>query len=215
MSDIENKEDMFQIEIKEISEEGGFEAMLAKFNNVDAGNDKIISGAFSKGLKRRHRFPLLADHDTSKVIGGFTAKETDEGLVIKGEFNLDTQSGKENHSNAKKGNKTGFSIGFSVQDFEIAKNGVRVLKELKLHEGSIVTFPMNDKARLIDIKSEGIKTIRDFEKFLREAGYSKAEANRIASTGFESKTDRRDADKVELINSINNLTNLFKEYNDG
>ena len=212
MSEKENKDGNFEIEIKEVSEEGEFEAMLAKFNNVDAGNDKIIPGAFAKGLKRRHRFPLLADHDTRKVIGGFTAKETDAGLVINGEFNLDTQSGKENHSNAKKGNKTGFSIGFSVNDFEIAKNGVRVLKELKLHEGSIVTFPMNDKARLIDIKSEGIKTKRDFEKFLREAGWSKSDATRIASKGFESETERRDADDVALLNSINNLTTLLKGF---
>ncbi len=51
---------------------------------------------------------------------------------------------------------------------------------------SLVTFPANEQAGVTHIK-----TIREFERFLRDSGFSKNEALRIASSGFKA---RRDAD---------------------
>ena len=205
-----------EMEFRALENEGEFEAILAKFNNIDFGGDKILPGAFAKSIKGGHRFPLLADHRSSQVVGGFKAKETDVGLIIRGEFNLDVQGGKENHSNAIKGNKTGFSIGFSVLESDITKTGVRLLKELKLHEGSIVTFPMNDKARLLDIKNTApladIKnmTTRELEFALRESGLSKSLAVKFASVlidqrdSEESNEHQRDSDFLKKLNELNN-----------
>ena len=81
---------------------------------------------------------------------------------------------------------TGLSIGYRtiVDEFD-RDTGITTLKELDLWEVSIVTFPANDLARIENVKS--ITTVRDFEEFLRESGFSKSEALRIASNGFERR----------------------------
>src|SRR5262249_31377443 len=53
----------------------------------------------------------------------------------------------------------GLSIGFQTVKREM-KDGVRQLKELKLYEGSIVTFPMNESALIETVKAKGGRTKR-------------------------------------------------------
>lgn len=64
-----------------------------------------------------------------------------------------------------------------------------------LFEWSIVPVPMNPYASATDVKSAGdlstVTTERQFEEFLREAGYSRSQAVAIASKGF--KAGQRDA----------------------
>ena len=52
---------------------------------------------------------------------------------------------------SRPGSHRGFSIGYDTvqQDF---KDGIRYLTELKLWEGSVVTFPMNEAATITSIK---------------------------------------------------------------
>ena len=174
---------------------GTFEAYLSVFNNVDHGNDAVAPGAFNASIKAQGSkpFPLLDQHDSRHVIGGFTAMEDNHGLKIMGEFNLDTQKGREAYSNAKKGYLTGFSMGYSTEKYSI--NGdVRVLEQVKLYEGSIVTFPMNEAAQLTAIKSDEPLTERQFETFLRDAGFSRADAKTIIADGYKGYLKRRDAD---------------------
>jgi hypothetical protein len=74
----------------------------------------------------------------------------------------------------------GLSIGFaSVKDS--IESGVRHLKEIKLYEGSIVTFPMNERALISSVKSEDGEQKGDFNAELEEiqlyqAGYQMREA---------------------------------------
>ena len=99
------------------------------------------------------------------------------------------------------------SIGFAPVTVEIdEKKNIRYLKELDLFEVSLVTFPANEKAVITNVKSQ-ISTIRDFEGFLRDAGYSREEAKSIASRGFLYK-EQRDAELLEQ--KLNNLLNQFK-----
>ena len=50
---------------------------------------------------------------------------------------------------------------------------------------SLVTFPMNELARTGAVKAADIRTVRDFEDFLREVGgFSHAAAKSIACAGF-------------------------------
>lgn len=173
---------------------GEFEAYLSVFGNVDHGNDMVKPGAFAKSINEQGSkpFPLLDQHDSRHVIGGFTASEDAHGLKIRGEFNLDTQRGKEAYSNAKKGYLTGFSMGYSTEKYSI-DGDVRVLEEVKLYEGSIVTFPMNEAAQLTAIKAQDIKTEREFERFLRDAGFSRDDAKTIVADGYKGLMKRRDA----------------------
>jgi len=162
------------------------EGFAATFNNKDLGDDIIMPGAFTKSLtKRRPRF--LFQHNTNMPIGAIEeAEENDAGLLIKAIMPKDLQLARDVFSLLKVGGLDSFSIGFSVKDFEVRDDGVRLLKEVELFEASIVTIPMNPQARVVGFKSiqdvRGIQDKRDLEKFLREQGISKDAARYIASS---------------------------------
>jgi hypothetical protein len=85
----------------------------------------------------------------------------------------------------------GLSIGYRVGEFTRGtkpNEPRRTIKSIKdLPEVSLVTFPMNDLARTGAVKASDIRTIRDFEDFLREVGgFSHAAAKSIARSGFKS-----------------------------
>jgi hypothetical protein len=84
---------------------------------------------------------------------------------------------------------SGMSIGFETIGEEWDKdNRLRRLTKLNLWEGSIVTFPANEAAQVDAVKSiltQGeLPTEREFEDFLREAGFSKTQAAAITNHGL-------------------------------
>ena|SRR5689334_18004365 len=113
------------------------------------------------------------------------------GLQCKGRLiNLDTESGKRIYGAMKENTLDGLSIGYRVGEFTRGtkpNEPRRTIKSIKdLPEVSLVTFPMNDLARTGAVKAADIRTIREFEQFLREAaGFSHAAAKSIAHQGFK------------------------------
>ena len=75
----------------------------------------------------------------------------------------------------------------------------RHITGVDLLEISLVTFPANEQARIKDVKSEGI-TIRDAERALREAGFSRNDAKLILAKGYKSFLPC-DAEKEERENN--------------
>ena len=179
---------------------GVIEGYGAVFGNIDSYGDAIAKGAFKETLrdhKKAKTMPaLLQQHggwgigsDDLMPIGVWTEMaEDDHGLFVRGQLALDTQRGKDAYALLKMKPRpalNGLSIGFVAKSWD---NGTkpeeprRTLKKVELWEVSLVTFPANDKARLDGVK--GIKTVRDFEDFLREAGFSAGAAKGIAANGF-------------------------------
>ncbi len=64
-------------------------------------------------------------------------------------------------------------------------------------EISIVTVPANDDARIDVIKSKlshgDLPSLPEFEKFLREAGFSKSQSAAVASRGLSYLLDRSES----------------------
>ena len=57
-----------------------------------------------------------------------------------------------------------------------------------------MTFPANQKARITNVKSaDEIKTPKDIERILREAGISRAYATTLVSCAMQMGEARRDA----------------------
>src|SRR5690606_17592903 len=84
---------------------------------------------------------------------------------------------------------TGLSIGYWVRESSYdEKTGVRTLSKLDLEEVSIVTMPANDDARVDAVKLKlahgTLPTIREFEKLMRDAGFSKTQAAVVANRGL-------------------------------
>lgn len=136
----------------QIDEAGQFEGYASVFNNVDRHGDIVMPGAFRKTISENPSVPILWQHDQTKPIGVTLAiREDQNGLLVKGELNLDTQMGREAYSLLKQGALKGLSIGYQVIKDDLAGR-VRQLKEVRLMEYSLVTFPANELAQVTSIK---------------------------------------------------------------
>lgn len=136
----------------QVDEAGQFEGYASVFNNVDRHGDIVMPGAFRKTISENPSVPILWQHDQTKPIGVTRAiREDQNGLLVKGELNLDTQMGREAYSLLKQGALKGLSIGYQVIKDDLAGR-VRQLKEVRLMEYSLVTFPANELAQVTSIK---------------------------------------------------------------
>lgn len=168
----------FELEIKDADSSGMIRGYASTFGNVDQGLDIVDKGAFKKSIKEsKGLFPILADHNPSKQIGwNLRAEEDDKGLYVEGKLDLNVQDAREKYSLAKtameNGAKMGLSIGYMTIKAEPdrEKPMVRRLKELKLFEYSIVTFPMNTSAMITAMKStfQANHTIDSLKRLIEE-----------------------------------------------
>ena len=121
------------------------------FNIVDSQNDIVQKGAF--GDTKPENIKLLWQHDTLKPIGIIKSLyEDDYGLKIQAEINNRILLGKETTELVRQKAIDGLSIGFCAKDFEYDNQGVRLLKKVDLMEISVVTFPANRNAGIINVK---------------------------------------------------------------
>lgn len=150
----------FALKFDDVDSSGTIRGYASTFGNVDLGMDVVDKGAFKKSIKESSaKWPILADHNPSKQIGwNFRAEEDENGLYVEGKLDLNVQDAREKYSLAKTamelGAKMGLSIGYMVVKAEPdrEKPMIRHLKELKLFEYSIVTFPMNTEAMITSAK---------------------------------------------------------------
>jgi HK97 family phage prohead protease len=206
----------FDLEVKFASDKTGvFSGYGGVTGNKDGGGDVIAKGAFRDTLREwqdKGKFPpMLLQHGGGFLggamdmlpVGKYTSMEENaKGLKVEGElFALNTERGQYIYEGMKSGTLDGLSIGYRVKEFVLGTKPTeprRTIKSLDLVEVSIVTFPMNDKARVSAVKSGDIKTIREFEDFLRDVGgYSHAAAKAIAAGGFKA-SEPRDEDGADL-----------------
>jgi len=145
----------FELKQSSLAQDGTFEGMAAVYGNRDLGGDVIEPGAFDKTLKDRgeKKIPILWQHDANQTIGVIQeTKDGSAGLFIRGKLTLAVGKAREAYELMKDGALGGLSIGYEV----IRKNearGTRYLKEIKLWEVSLVTFPMNELAQVSSVKT--------------------------------------------------------------
>lgn len=185
------------LELKFLAETGTFEGYASVFGITDNAGDVVAPGAFGESLKRwraEGRFPpMLWQHDATYPIGVWEEMREDaRGLFVKGRlFVADVVKAREAYRLLKEKVVTGLSIGYRATDSRRdTKSGARVLTVVELIEVSMVTFPANDLARVARVKSafdEGrIPSPREFEAFLREAGFSRKQARGVTALGWKA-----------------------------
>lgn len=195
----------FDFELKEVDQsegEGMIKGYASTFGNVDLGMDIVDPGAFSKSLKENKGvMPILADHSPYDQIGwNKTAKEDKTGLYVEGLINMKVQKGQERFSLAKQafdlGGKPGLSIGYMTIKAEPDRENPRIrrLKEVKLFEYSLVTFPMNAEAMLTAAKSlTGLDRAFHFIKQLESNGVTRGELEEALRKGAADVEDPQKA----------------------
>lgn len=157
----------FKLKLESLDESGNFTGYGAVFGNVDAYKDIIDPGAFKRTIKNHNQvIPILFNHDPNKEIALTSAMAEDEhGLLLSGKLyisddaKMDLKDARETYIKMKQrqaaGKPIGMSIGYdTVQDYKDKDDQeIRHLKEIKLWETSIVTFPANELATITGIKS--------------------------------------------------------------
>lgn len=205
----------FDLQIKAVNDDGFFSGYGSVFGVVDSYREVVAPGAFADSLAaivtRGRPVPVLWQHRQGEPIGVYTKMEEDEhGLYVEGRLLKDSvRQASEAHALMEAGAVSGLSIGYYVRDDSFDETTrVRTLKQLELMEISLVTFPANDEARVEAVKfaiAHGtVPTLPDFERFLREAGFSKSQSAVIANRGLkhllrsESEGTDRDTDPADF-----------------
>ena len=209
----------FNLEIKAVQEDGFFSGYGAVFGNVDWYNDVILHGAFQKSLQRWEEKgkmpPVLWNHNDGEPIGVYTnIYEDEKGLFVEGRLLIDdVPRAKSTHALLKAGAIDGLSIGYKTKKANQQTNGIRELIELDLGEISIVTMPANEESLITSVKSKledgELPTLPEFEKFLRESGFSKTQATAIAGKGLRHLLSESEDERFQA-KSISNALNILK-----
>lgn len=132
-----------------------FTGFASTFGNEDQGGDVVVRGAFQKSIAESNGETIvLFNHNSDVPIGKGFIKETDEGLVMEAEINLEIEEGRSRMSLVRQGVLKALSIGFNIVKASFNDLGQRLLKEVRLREVSLVAFPMNEEALIFGIKGE-------------------------------------------------------------
>lgn len=154
----------FGITLKESDDNlGRVVALVSAFGVVDSQDEELMPGAFKDSLERNgsYPFPFMWHHkwdDLGAHLGGFTGEETDEGLVITIDFDMDDVDGQKAYRLVKSGRVRQFSIGGfepsgSVRLEKRGDRDVWAVYEFDLVEVSLVLRGSNPETRVIDVKS--------------------------------------------------------------
>jgi HK97 family phage prohead protease len=196
-------------------DDGTFEGYASVFNNKDLGNDVIKQGAFSESIKGKkpRQIKLLYQHKTDEPIGVIDSLVEDtRGLKIKGRLAMGTQKGKEVFELMKMGALDSMSIGYrlSPEDYKYSdKLKKRTITNLDLMEISMVTFPMNPKAKITKVKLAEMN-VREIEHYLRDVGLmSSSVAKQSANVLYKSFNHEVDEQR-DVVDSIKHLIETIK-----
>ena len=165
-------------EIKDVDTAGRKVAMyLAHFDNIDSDGDVIRKGAFAKSLKEHgidsnsnRRIAFLRHHDWQQPIGKFLElREDSNGLYGVAEMGR-SQIAEDAWKDYEDGIIREHSIGFQyikdkmkfIEDSTLDIKGYYEVKEVKLFEGSAVTFGANSLTNVLSVsKAEDRATFID------------------------------------------------------
>lgn len=152
---------------------------LSKFDNVDSDFDVIRQGAFAKSIMEHgpnsssnRKIQFLRHHDWEKQIGKFL-ELTEDTYGLKAVAQLGTSTDGENAMrDYEEGIILEHSIGFRyvsdkikwVEDLTLPSGGYYDITEVKLWEGSAVTFGANSETRVVAVNKSAEERVAEAQK---------------------------------------------------
>jgi HK97 family phage prohead protease len=208
---------------------------FSQFNSIDLDGDVIMQGAFTKTIAERGpdsskpEIAYLWQHDTTKPLGKLLVlREDNFGLYFEAKMS-DTTWGEDALKLYRDGVITQHSIGYqvikSVETQMDMEEEVEQIYEVKLWEGSAVTFGANPNTPFTGFKSaqEREDRIKTLVKAIKNGSYTDEtfgliefellklvslakteEPSKITTTVQEPKEDN----KIQEIKLFRNLLNL-------
>ncbi len=145
---------------------------LSGFDNKDFDGDIIVKGAFKKSIdERKNDIYFLNQHNWSQPHGKFSMlKEDSKGLYFESEPLIDTSYSSDTLKLYEAGIVKEHSIGFQtvLSDYDTKANA-RIIKEVKLYEGSNVTLGANPDTPFTGFKSLTLKEVNNQHKLILKA----------------------------------------------
>lgn len=150
------------LEAKTTATDRGVFTALAATYSVDRMNERIIKGAFSDTIlawrDSGKQIPLHWDHsgaaeDIIGTVDPASMRETDAGLEVKGQLDLEESAVAKEAWRLMKKNAVALSFGYLVRQDAKGADGVRELKDLDLFEITITPAPANPGTKFLDLKS--------------------------------------------------------------
>ena len=166
----------FSINSKDVNYDGESRTIsgyASVFGNKDKAGDILIKGCFSKSIQDRgpesaanDKIIVLWMHDMNEPIGRLTVLyEDDKGLYFEAPID-DVPRGNQAIKQLESGTLNQFSIGYQYVwencEYDAEKDAFMV-KEVKLHEISVVSVGCNGETEYL-----GLKSIEDAEKAYEE-----------------------------------------------
>lgn len=162
----------------------------ASTTDIDRQGDVVPVSVWEKGIQNYLKNPvILAYHDHSEPVGRMVEHKIDgKGLWIKARI---SSAASEVFNLVKDGVLTAFSIGFRIVDAEYNSAAeLFVVKELELHEISVVSVPANQNT-LFSL-SKAFDTAEEFKSFKMQFAPDSESAK-----GLESSTEASSEVKKE------------------
>jgi len=163
----------------------------ASTTDIDRQGDVVPVSVWEKGIQNYLKNPvILAYHDHSEPVGRMIEHRIDgKGLWIKARI---SSAASEVFNLVKDGVLTAFSIGFRIVDAEYNSAAeLFVVKELELHEISVVSVPANQNT-LFSL-SKAFDTAEEFKSFKMQFA-----PNSESAKGLESSTEASSEVKKEM-----------------
>ncbi|WP_158750264.1 HK97 family phage prohead protease [Acidobacterium sp. S8] len=173
---MQTKDCAFRVKSLDDGAQGSFVGYGSTYNNTDLGGDVVAPGAFTKTLQSSGgTIPLLWQHDSREPVGTVKATDSEYGLKVAGQLLMELPVAQKAHALLKSGIIRGMSIGYDTIRSTDTPDGGRLLQELKLWELSLVTFPMNEAATVLGVKSLG--DVESILRGIRDAGDPEVKAH--------------------------------------
>lgn len=201
------------LDVKSMKEDGSFTGLLSVYDVIDSHNDVVERGAYTKTLQESGgRVPLLWQHDPKYPIGTLDLKDGQQGLEASGQLLLDdaVPQAKTAYALLKAGVIKGMSIGYKAIRKK-QEDSIRRLREVKLFEGSLVTFGACPGAVVQQVKSEPGES-KDFLDELQALEIAARHWQML--TALEYSLDRirySDGDKASRIAAVQAVIQQFSE----
>lgn len=149
---------------------GEFVALVSVFGNTDSHGDIVEAGAFTKTLAewiiKGRPIPVVWSHqfnDPDSILGKYVeAQETADGLLLRGQYDMDHPKAARVHKLMLDELIVEFSFSGQVRDYELIESddedswwpGLRI-KDIDLWEAGPCFKGSNPETELISIKSDG------------------------------------------------------------
>lgn len=199
--------EMTDFEIRQVDDDlpygmsfSGYAAVFDSPSQPLPFTETIRSGAFAKTLKSRNNVKMLINHDPGRVLastrsGTMRLAEDSKGLMVDADL-PPTTDGRDMSILLARQDISQMSFGFSVPpggDNWSDDGKVRELRQIRLHEVSIVSFPAYEAT------SANVRSVDKLADLVKVDADKLSEALTMLETGQELTYDRAD-----IINEVVN-----------